>query len=49
MHGPIRKICKTKRAGGVADMVEYLPGKHKSLSSNPISLSPQKEIAIGDL
>jgi hypothetical protein len=30
------KISKAKRAGGVVQVVEGLPGKHKALSSNPI-------------
>jgi hypothetical protein len=29
---PIQKITKTKRAGGVAQVVECLPTKHESLS-----------------
>jgi hypothetical protein len=31
---PISKITNTKRAGDMTQVVEYLPGKHKALSSN---------------
>jgi hypothetical protein len=29
------KITKAKRAGGMAQVIEYLPSKHKTLNSNP--------------
>jgi hypothetical protein len=32
---PISKITNTKRAGGVAQVVEHLPSKFEALSSNP--------------
>jgi hypothetical protein len=32
---PNSKITRVKRAGGVAQAIEYLPNKHKALSSNP--------------
>jgi hypothetical protein len=30
-----RKITKAKKAEGMAQVVEYLPSKHKNLSSTP--------------
>jgi hypothetical protein len=29
------KIAKTKRAGGVTEVAQSLPSKHKAISSNP--------------
>jgi hypothetical protein len=37
----ISKITRAKRAGGVAQGVEFLTPKHKALSSNPSKIYPQ--------
>jgi hypothetical protein len=34
MQGPIQKVAKAKRAGGVVQVVEHLPSKYKALSSS---------------
>jgi hypothetical protein len=34
-QNPISKITRAKRIGGMAQAVEYVPSKHKALSSNP--------------
>jgi hypothetical protein len=32
---PIQKIAKAKMSGGMAQVAEYLPSKHRPLSSKP--------------
>jgi hypothetical protein len=39
---PIRKITKARRAGGMAEVVECLPSKCKSLSFNPGTTKKKK-------
>jgi uncharacterized protein YwlG (UPF0340 family) len=34
----ISKITREKRAGGMAEVVDYLPSKHKALNSNPSTI-----------
>jgi hypothetical protein len=36
-------MTKTKRAGDVAQAIEYLPSKYKSLSSNPRLIKEKKK------
>jgi hypothetical protein len=38
----IFKITRGKRAGGMAQVVECLPSKHKALSSNPSTTNTKK-------
>jgi hypothetical protein len=40
---PISKTTRTKRAGGVSLVVEYLPSKKKALDSNPNSIKGKKK------
>jgi hypothetical protein len=40
---PISKITNIKRVGGMAQVVECLPNKHKFLSSNSSSIKRKKE------
>jgi hypothetical protein len=40
---PISKITRAKRAGGVVQAVEYLPNKHKALTSNPNTVKKKKK------
>jgi hypothetical protein len=42
-QGPISKITKTKRAGSIAQVIEFLPSKHKAQSSNA-SITEEKKI-----
>jgi hypothetical protein len=42
MQDPISKITKTKRAGGMIQVIEHVPSKHKALNSNP-STTNKKE------
>jgi hypothetical protein len=37
---PIFKLTIAKRAGGVAQVVDYLPGRHEALSSTPEPPTP---------
>jgi hypothetical protein len=39
---------KTKRAGGVTQVIEHLPGKYKVLSSNPSSMGGRGERKEGE-
>jgi hypothetical protein len=43
-QGTFSKITRVKRAGGVAQVVEYLPHKHKALSSKPSTVKAIKII-----
>jgi signal recognition particle GTPase len=43
MQDPILKITKVKRAGDMAQVVECLPSKHKTLSSNPLTIKKKKK------
>jgi hypothetical protein len=40
---PISKITRVKRAGGVVQVVEYLPSKHKALNSYPSNTKKKKK------
>jgi hypothetical protein len=44
-QNPVSEITKAKRAGSVAQVVEFLPSKLKSLSSNP-ELQKNKYIKV---
>jgi hypothetical protein len=37
------KILNTKRTGGEAQVVQYLPSKYETLSSNPINHKQQQK------
>jgi hypothetical protein len=39
----ISKIPNTKRTGGVTQMVEHLPDKYESPTSNPVPPPPKKK------
>jgi hypothetical protein len=45
---PISKATNAKRAGGIAQVVEHLPTKHKALSSTPTSLEMKVTFAINN-
>jgi hypothetical protein len=40
----IQKIPKAKRVGDIAQVVACLPGKYKTLSSNPSSTGKKKKL-----
>jgi hypothetical protein len=40
---PISKITREKRAGGLAQMANCLPSKHKALNSNPNMTKKKKK------
>jgi hypothetical protein len=42
MQDPVSKITKAKRAGVVAQVLEHLHSKCKTLSSDPSTTSPKK-------
>jgi hypothetical protein len=39
----ISKITRERRAGGMTQAVEHLPGKFKALSSNPSTTKKEKK------
>jgi dihydroxyacid dehydratase/phosphogluconate dehydratase len=41
---PMSKITRVKRAGGVTQVIEYLPSKNKILSSNPSTTQKKKKL-----
>jgi signal recognition particle GTPase len=43
MQDLVQKIIKAKRAGGMAQVVECLPCKHKALSSNSNTTKKERE------
>jgi hypothetical protein len=43
MEDPIQEVTKAKRAGGMAQVVEQLPRKCKTLSSNPSTNKKKKD------
>jgi hypothetical protein len=42
LRDPISKITRAKRTGGVAQVIECLPCKHKALNSNPVQPKEKK-------
>jgi hypothetical protein len=40
---PILKVPITKRAGGEAQVAQYLPSKHETLCSNPSTVKKKKK------
>jgi hypothetical protein len=49
MQNPISKITQEKRTRGMAQAVEHLPGKCKTLSSNPNTAKIKVPYRISEL
>jgi hypothetical protein len=46
MQDSIPKITKAKRAGGMTQVVEHLPSKHKAPSSNPSTTKRKRQSVV---
>jgi hypothetical protein len=44
MQDHTQKVMKVKRARDIAQVIEYLPGKHKALNSNPKTTKKREKI-----